>query len=770
MRWKWILGAAALLFLSVIVAVFVILSRYDFNDLKPQITRAAKEATGRELTLSGDIDLKIGLTPKLLVENVSFQNAPWGSRPEMAKVRRVEVQVALLPLIHKNIEIKRLVLVEPDIIIETDKNGRTNLEFKTQEKDAAPEPKKKEAKPGKIELPPLIFEDLQIEKGQLTYKDARKNKSLAVKIESLKTRATGPESPITLDLKGDFNGTPFEVASTLGALAKLADPDKDWPLKLSAKAVDTTLTLEGTIKDISGLRGFQVEFSLASKNLADLEQFIGKPIPIKGAFDISARLLDSAPNTYKISNLKANAADTNLFLDGTIQNPTGNRTFDLQFSLDGQDLAHLEQFTGKPFPVKGPFSISANLLGPKPDIYKISDLKAKIGDNNIDGSLEANLSGKVPYLSASLSSQNLDLRPLFPEQDAKKEEVADKPKPKRDKVFSGDPLPIELLTSVNAEARLRIGRLLAPKLAVNDLVADMTLQNGYLKLKPLKAIIGGGTLNGFVDLKPKQKTANMILALKIDQLDVGKMLQDLNITDLLYGKIDADINVRSYGESVAALMARLNGNTRITMKSGRINNKHINLLGGDLSSGVYRMVNPVKEKTDYTEINCLVSLFDIKDGVADSTALVLSTDSMNVIGDGKIDLKTEKLDISLKPVPKEGVAGVSFSLGELTKPFKLGGTLANPGLAIDTTQAAIAIGKAVGGVALFGPIGIAAALAGSKSDDENPCLTAIESAQKGVKTSEDQPAEEKGTVQKTVDGAKEGIKGFGKKIKGLFGD
>ena len=117
MRWKWIAGAVALLICVIIAAVFIILSRYDFNHLKPQISRIAKEATGRELTLGGDIDLKISLTPKLLVENVSFQNASWGSRPEMVKVRRVEVQVAILPLIGKKIEIKRLVLVEPDILI-----------------------------------------------------------------------------------------------------------------------------------------------------------------------------------------------------------------------------------------------------------------------------------------------------------------------------------------------------------------------------------------------------------------------------------------------------------------------------------------------------------------------------------------------------------------------------------------------------------------------------------------------------------------------------
>ena len=143
---------------------------------------------------------------------------------------------------------------------------------------------------------------------------------------------------------------------------------------------------------------------------------------------------------------------------------------------------------------------------------------------------------------------------------------------------------------------------------------------------------------------------------------------------------------------------------------------------------------------------------------------------MNVIGNGKINLNTEKIDFSLKPVPKEGIAGVSFGLSELTKPFKLSGTLANPSLGIDSTQSAIAIGKAIGGMALFGPVGIAAALVGGKSNDENPCLTAIEEVQKRVKAMKEKPVEEKGATTKTVDGVKETINGFGKKLKGLFGD
>jgi uncharacterized protein involved in outer membrane biogenesis len=55
--WKKILIAAALLIVVLVMAVCAFLSFYDFNKFKPMIAQAVKEATGRELTIAGDIDI-----------------------------------------------------------------------------------------------------------------------------------------------------------------------------------------------------------------------------------------------------------------------------------------------------------------------------------------------------------------------------------------------------------------------------------------------------------------------------------------------------------------------------------------------------------------------------------------------------------------------------------------------------------------------------------------------------------------------------------------
>ena len=125
----------------------------------------------------------------------------------------------------------------------------------------------------------------------------------------------------------------------------------------------------------------------------------------------------------------------------------------------------------------------------------------------------------------------------------------------------------------------------------------------------------------------------------------------------------------------------------------------------------------------------------ISNGLAKTTVLMLDTSQVTVVGYGNINLDTEKLDLELKSSPKKGLgvkglAKLSLSFGELTKPFKLSGTLANPYLTIDPTGTLFTIGKAVGGVALFGPVGLAAALASGQLGGKNPCGKAIEAIEK----------------------------------------
>jgi uncharacterized protein YhdP len=336
-----------------------------------------------------------------------------------------------------------------------------------------------------------------------------------------------------------------------------------------------------------------------------------------------------------------------------------------------------------------------------------------------------------------------------------------------DKIFPDRPLPLDTLRQADADVKIQAAQVLLPNLPLNSLDISMVLKDGVLTVKPLKVALGKGSMDGHLSLQPQGKAASLTFVLKINKLDISYLTKGHKSTEGLEGNLDADIDLRAQGSSIAELMRGLNGKTVLVMGKGRVDNKYIDLLGGDLSSSLFRLLNPFRKETQYTSINCFVSGFNIKDGVASTTAFALNTDHMVVVGEGEINLKTERLNVSLKPVPKHGIGTrvtgrLTVSLSELRRPFKLGGTLAHPSLAVDPTQTAIAFGKGIGGVMLFGPVGIAAALVGSSSGDENSCIAAIEAAKKGVRV-------KKGFVGEVTEGAEDILKGAGKELEKLFG-
>jgi hypothetical protein len=233
------------------------------------------------------------------------------------------------------------------------------------------------------------------------------------------------------------------------------------------------------------------------------------------------------------------------------------------------------------------------------------------------------------------------------------------------------------------------------------------------------------------------------------------MLAKLKIQRDLEGILTANADLKSRGDSAAALMANLDGPFTLVVGSGRIDKRYIELMDPSLRTTFLQMLNPLKKKEKYVDLNCTVHHFQIDSGRA-NYASIIDTNQTTIVGGGLVDLNNERLDISINPIPKKGIrifglGKISWSLGEFTRPFKLAGTLGSPSLALDPTQTAITVGKLLGG-ALLGPAGLAAAFANVSSGDANPCNTVVQAAEKGeLKDLIEKEKQESQSVGKTAE-------------------
>ena len=86
----------------------------------------------RDITVDGTFSFEVGLEPSLTVTDVRMANAPWADTTDMARLRRLEVQVALLPLFSGVIRIPRLVIDGLEFDLERSIEGKANWEISRQ--------------------------------------------------------------------------------------------------------------------------------------------------------------------------------------------------------------------------------------------------------------------------------------------------------------------------------------------------------------------------------------------------------------------------------------------------------------------------------------------------------------------------------------------------------------------------------------------------------------------------------------------------------------
>jgi uncharacterized protein involved in outer membrane biogenesis len=91
-----------------------------------------EQRTGAKISAKGgDLDLKswIMLRPAISVQEFAIANPPGFSTEPLITAREVSTQVSLWPLLSKRIEVKKFALVEPQVRIEHNRSGRSNVEL-----------------------------------------------------------------------------------------------------------------------------------------------------------------------------------------------------------------------------------------------------------------------------------------------------------------------------------------------------------------------------------------------------------------------------------------------------------------------------------------------------------------------------------------------------------------------------------------------------------------------------------------------------------------
>lgn len=687
----------------VIVGGAVVILSFDPDSLKPRIIAAVKQATGRDLTLQGHIRMGLSLRPTLVVQGVSFANPPGFSRPQMATLEQLDLTLALVPLLSHRVEIDRLVLVKPDIIVETDAQGRPNWQF-------TPEPKSPtlpstgavtQGGPASPAATRFHVADVSIQNGTLTWRDGRTARSALLSLPSLQATAASPDANLHLSMSADFNGTPFTLAGELGPLDRLVEPESGatWPVQAHLEAAGAKLDVDGTFSQPQEGRGFRMKLTGNIPDLSGLAPLLpGAILPPLRDVSLAVQIADTGRALPELSALTLHVGSSDL--TGMVP---GLRLDKLDVSAPRLDqpvqVSVLGSYNNSPVTLSGSLGAPATLMpGAKAAAPIPLDLSVQaLGSSLVIKGTAGQREDGRPSVQAEAVCDKIDLDSLLaafrrapvPATAAAVQPAATAKSPAPMYVIPDTPIPFEPLHLADADVKLSIAQLVWGGATYRAIATHLDLHDAKLRFDPFSADLPGGHVDAVFSADATQTTPTVALRLNMPALVLQQLFAAIGQPDLMTGNLAVQADLRGAGATPHAIASGVDGTLTLALANGTLDNR---TLGSTLGS-VLRQINllDLVGRGGTTQIQCFVARLDANHGIAALRSLVLASSLLTVDGNGSLNLGTETMDLRIRSQARIGGTGIVL-------PFRVSGSFRSPSAAPDAAAAIAGNAGTIAGV------------------------------------------------------------------------
>lgn len=435
-------------------------------------------------------------------------------------------------------------------------------------------------------------------------------------------------------------------------------------------------------------------------------------------------------------DLEAHLAASDITLDAHASFP---KPFDLaqyrvKFSVSGRDLADLYYLTGLALPNTPPYQLGANVRHTG-TVFRLDDLKGKLGSSDIEGELEVQAGGEKPKLIATLRSRSLDMVDVAPtlghpasnpassldnsgssgaaaqalgaatkapsSRHSSKAPPPTQPPPASGHLFPDADLQVNRVRGMDADVTYQADSVVAPKLPMKQVNFHLQLHDGLLRMDPLTFVLNTGRFSGRLAIDARKDVPETTIDMAIDHVDLAQFKSASAKQPPLDGSLVGRLDIRGFGTSVHKLASTADGSLSVALPEGQMNNALAELTGINVVRGLGLLLS---QKENDTQIRCGIVDFQAQKGMLDSKSVFIDTTNVLITGRGNIDLGDERLDLTLQGDPKK------VRLLRLRSPITLHGTLLHPAVGVKADKLLAQAGIAVALGTLLTPAAAALAL------------------------------------------------------------
>ncbi|EPH0093496.1 AsmA family protein [Pluralibacter gergoviae] len=652
-----------------IVVAIIFIATFDWNRLKPTINQKVSAELNRPFAIRGDLGVVWERQPSergwrswvpwphVHADDVILGNPPDIPQVTMVHLPRVEATLAPLSLLSKTVYLPWIKLVQPDARIirlsEKTNNWTFNLASdKEGDKDKQPSA-------WSFRLDNILFD-----RGRIAIDDKVTRADIEILVDPL--------------------GKPLPFSEVTGDAGKGDKKAGDYVFGLKASGRYNGEPLTGSGK-IGGMLALKSE---------------GTPFPVQADF---------------------RSGNTRVAFSGTVNDPMKMGGVDLRLKFSGDSLGNLYDLTGVLLPDSPPFETDGRLVAKidadKGSVFDYRDFNGRIGDSDIHGSLKYATGKPRPKLSGDLVSKQLRLADLGPligvdsGKGAKSAEVKKDVQP-ADKVLPYDRFETDKWDVMDADVRFKGNRIEhGTTLPLNNLSTHVILENGDLRLQPIKFGMASGTIDADIHLAGNRKPMRGEADIQARRLRLKELMPKAEMMQKTIGELNGDAKLQGTGNSVAALLGSSNGSLKLLMNDGVVSRNLMEILGLNVGNFIVGQIFG----DDEVRVNCAAANLDIRSGVVTPRIFAFDTQNALVNVTGNLRFASEQMDLTIDPESK-GLRVIT-----LRSPLYVRGTFKHPDYGVKPGPLIVRGAVAAALATLVTPAAALLALISPSEGDNNQC-------------------------------------------------
>ncbi len=584
----------------VIVAAFLLLF-----DLKGFAERRATAVLGRPVTIAA---LHVRIFPlEVGLEDINVADTPVGTsapanKPPFMRAAHVDAVVGFWRLLAGDLVLPHLSVEDGVARVERKADGTLTWE--------ADRPAGKDA-----EIPKIG--DLRLHGVKVFYTDPTKKTKLTLNLE---TREYPDGHDASLIVKGDgiYEGQPSTVNATGGSILTLRDSDAPYPIDGTLVSGPTSVTVKGTVVDLSKITGLNATLTVKGRDAADLYRIAGIALPPTPPYVIETHL-DRDGDRWFFKNFKLAMGKSDI--SGELVWDVGAKTPLLTGRLHAKEVALVDL---------------GGFIGAAPGEAKTpEEEKRQAADRE-----------RVKRVEAPKPEQTVATELVVP-----------------DKVIY-----LEKLNSMNAKVHFEAAKIVESNLPLDSMKVDIVLQDGVLTLKPLEFGADRGKLVLNLVINGRAKPVATQLDATVQRFPLERLIGKSGEKNTTWGSIGGHAEFHATGDSMHRILASSDGNVGFAAGGGQLSLFLVEIMGIDLAESVGILLT--KDKP--TQIRCIVGDFALENGKMTARTMIADTSDTIFTGNGSIDLGRETMDMRVHAKPKD------FSPVTLRSKLLLSGTFAHP--------------------------------------------------------------------------------------------